>query len=1677
MADPPNENYIEQPSDVPGVADSEQSPRVDCAQESVVLSSILSLDASKKNPIHSLEPHVIVTFAGSTVVILNTETLEQKYLWGQDGGGIGAVAVHPSREYFAVAEKCARRAPNVYIYNYPQLQLVSVLKDGTERAFSAAAFDKKGDMLATVGSYPDYMLTLWDWKKECVTLRAKAFSQEVYTVEFSPYFDGHLITSGTGHIRFWKMASTFTGLKLQGSLGKFGKIELTDVYAFIEMEDGKVLSGTESGELLLWDGGLIKAVLTRHGGKPCHDGAVSVVEHDVKAGHIITAGNDGFVRIWDFNMIRDAEPPDDAVTVEISPADEVKISEDCLIKSLIWDSKQWVIFAESGAIFKVTLPDIGPVSKGERPKMLLEFNSAGFAGLETLDGERCAITAGKDGSVRLYNYLEKEQLHCSQFCSPASQLLLLPATLDPERRTILVGFEDGTLRALGRCADGLKLLCALKPHKTSINAISVSPTTRRMATASSDGRLFFFDIENMHTYVPIAYSTLHSPINTLAFTSCGTSVLVGCANGQILKVEAPTPTTSGEASLEREFPSEIFDFKVPKSPKRRKEEDDKENVENQDAEAPQNDDNTQPGTASNEDTGENGQGGKAEAEEEEEEVDPFAEGKTPVHTILFSSEDQFFVAFGGALAGKVFQCSLETKETLSTISAPAAATTVLRFGSSREFLLMGSCDGMIQMCTVPKTANAPYSPCWERGIHDGQSGRVTGVALSHDDRYLLSVAEDMTFYVQEVKVEVVNRAPLLEETPELPSLAEDGTPKAKDITDASAYTIEEAKQKEEQDSLLAAADAKKRRVKDYLGNLRAQFEELVAENAARPPGRSFSEDVFEIDPSLKDMIEEQTQEREEIARREMQWDREKKRLALLKLEERYLNQVEVERTALWGFGSHSYLTCFRTEKLPEGIKEHMKHLKAKIEMENNSEETRDSNVGFGNSGQGSGEHGGGAFVKGTVGFMTDSFDIESNSKFTKADLRRIARKKREEHWGAYNSMRPSEDQENPADLAAIREAEMTMGDFKLKTDPAYVVPKEERMTPDKKRYQMLTLENGIHSLKMAFNEEFMNLRDAKRRACIEISQKNEKLREINNQLDIKDVIVNPAMLPEETPESRQIATDADIASFVSQCEESTKKNAESFGGFGGGGNKNKTPKELPKSSLSDEKTPNGAARDTDPLASILSHIPPSDLEKEESCFRRRHLELERERILGEIRDIVEPFDNALQGLKREKFMREADVKYAEMRRLVMFKELGLLNEFQKREVVLSTKLQDKMADRAMILEKISECQGRLEQKKVELDELEGRQTAVVAEFDELVPENHDFREQLSKIFFRKMKRSKKRSGGDEDDDYDSDEDYDDDDFDDDEEDDEEEEEVCPADCDQDLYAKVCDQREKRLDEEELLADFQKSIEQIKKDKEQASKKLKLVEQSLTAINSDIMEFQKEKQGKLNELDVLVMIKMNQVEYLIDERVPKDLSETLVFSKEQLKRLKNRILELDDERLELRKKQRELRKDYVQLTRDKKLKEGKIEELETRMYDVQLLKFGQVIDLDLLDRVQMSQGTGEIKEQVRLQEKKLARELAQWDRKIMIRTEELAAVTSDNTKCLNTISDLTRFQMNIEKTLTTSQNRMLADPDSQRRKETAAREELVHTVNEQAARIETMKKQLMALKRKDTSVYG
>lgn len=64
---------------------------------------------------------------------------------------------------------------------------------------------------------------------------------------------------------------------------------------FVELPDGKVLSGSEWGNMLLWDGGLIKVEICRKGNKLCHNGMIEQFFMD--EGELMTIGADGWIYV------------------------------------------------------------------------------------------------------------------------------------------------------------------------------------------------------------------------------------------------------------------------------------------------------------------------------------------------------------------------------------------------------------------------------------------------------------------------------------------------------------------------------------------------------------------------------------------------------------------------------------------------------------------------------------------------------------------------------------------------------------------------------------------------------------------------------------------------------------------------------------------------------------------------------------------------------------------------------------------------------------------------------------------------------------------------------------------------------------------------------------------------------------------------------------------------------------------------------------------------------------------------------------------------------------------------------------------------------------------------------------------------------------------------------------
>ena len=598
----------------------------DIGRECIALHHLYGADNTRRGNLGIIDEDKIIYIVSNSIIIENIVTSAKEFINGIDGMGIGCYAVHPSKKYIAVGNKGFQ--PKIYIYNYPDMTIAKVLTGGAERGYASLSFNAEGDKLASVATSPDYILTIWEWQEEKLGLHTKAFGQDVFNVKFSLDDDRRLTTSGTGHIRFWKMAATFTGLKLQGYIGKFGKVELSDISAFIELPDGKVVSGTESGSLLCWEGNFIKCRFTMVGGRSCHSGDVTFVDFDRTERCVITASLDGYIRWWSFDAIDSAEVDADvSIDFELLPIAEYYIGDGIGIRSMtdsgiIRNYRYFLILDTKGVMsilkFPLQFTDAGDLAKlcdavqslkdpgilkigGLTPsagldlnptnKLLNDFHAGSINGMDVSPLGHIAATAGTDGTIRFWDYCNRTMIASRTFGCQVTSICWLPLDLNTEGNTVMAGFQDGVVRMLkigtesGSATVNRKM--AFKPHNGAVLDIAFNSESNVLATSGDDGIIFFFNCTEFQgpnkswtplRFVPVTpVVSLETGHYTIKCTKLAWipqdngSILCTCSDG-ILREFNVSELSSSEVLLNKEvptyeasFPVKEFILKVPKT--------------------------------------------------------------------------------------------------------------------------------------------------------------------------------------------------------------------------------------------------------------------------------------------------------------------------------------------------------------------------------------------------------------------------------------------------------------------------------------------------------------------------------------------------------------------------------------------------------------------------------------------------------------------------------------------------------------------------------------------------------------------------------------------------------------------------------------------------------------------------------------------------------------------------------------------------------------------------------------------------------------------------------------------------------------------------------------------------------------------------------------------------------
>ena len=1502
------------------------------------------------------------------------------------------------------------------------------------------------------------------------------------------------------------MATTFTGLKLQGDIGKFGKREISDVSGYAEFPDGKVLSGSEWGNLLLWEGDLVKVELCRKGQKPCHVGNIEFVFLD--EGEIITGGTDGIIRIWDFEQIDQADVIDDNDLIEIMPLQEVKLATrtGASVKHLAKlnhpdTPSYWVVQDNKGSIWRV---DLQVSHTHKPPERLYTFHSGAITGLDVSGNSLHAVTCGVDGRVRLYCVESKKFLGRTTFNMPATCVVWCPYWFDSSGLSVIAGFTDGIIRLLHITdEDGqspisteeipedstFTLKQVLKPHSKPLTAILLgnNSSNLNLITAAEDSIFFMMkgqEGSKDENFIPLGFMPVDSPVVNLAWAPHnGTdrfTVLASLKNAFVLLISVPV---KGEFDISKSYQltgvsHQIFRFKSVKYDMLKAARDTELEAERANKLKQEEDQQSTPSLSSH--------------EQEGEELDPYADIPAPpdipspiLQAFYHGRSNNFWLCMDTYDSEYLYECWISSEgpdpegdRPLKVIPVPRIfgsiqPITSLSYTQNKEHILIGTSNGQIQVHKVNVNANLSLDQFWAIPMGDPDS-KVNRVCTTYDDQYILATTQDGNFF----SFRLEDRNVSSQQQQETPSSADIDITPAKDIEDPKHYSLEEARQRAENDRKLKLAEEQKKQVLAQVNRLRKQFRQFQTQNLNLPPHIQIPAIDFIMDKQAAEDFNRETAENLKIVELQQQWLREKYDIGYGKLFTRYKVQLQCDSIVVYSFTSDDVMTrTLRCLKRTARDDELLSDVRAVT-----SESLRYSSRMLPSSNLHVFED------KSTPVAKKVSIKHEADfEKMSKGELRRFQRKKRVNEWAQLLSENPMDGYQHPEDIALLVDAETNMGDFKLKTSDDYTVPEELRMNATKKRMQLVLLRQAIQFGSDLFNSKVIELRDEKVRLINRFASCLSRLKEIQTFIPRDELIPLPklpVLRPEEIPESLLELTETELLRFEKDYQKKleararAKQAGDEFGGFGGFGAAAPTDKgdEDLESSSEGQNSEKGSltelTADLEDVNGRKNTRTPAELTLYNEMLVR--LRYERDSLLREIETSKRDFDSKVSFLSNFKTILDTQINLSDLKHILLFEEYLLLKDFEKREQSFISTLKEKQRDRLEMQEKLNKLKEQIETKQNLVHHTQDNLRELEDDFQKEIA-NNKFAEFLLRVFKKKIKRIKqveKKDEGESSDEQ-SDSDLESDISSEEGSEDNKEtiidDSACPFGCQVHLFEKACEMRETRMDLEELLNEDKKSLDLLKKDSDNSVKKAKVMDNAVKNAKSDLENFQLEKQHRLNELEVLVLLRISQI--LIakpNSDPPSNLKTALVFSEQNLNRLNSRAGEIREEQIDLRRQRKELESKKLRLTNDKKTMVARVQDLENQVDEIMMLKFGRKVDLEFFDPVEPSKNVLELHEQIALFEKQARHELTAKQEEIERKKNTLDEVLQLNTHRLRSLTQLLGKMSENETKLETGEKQLGSEFQSPESHLTSDNAEIANLVKMQAIQIEGLNREIRVL---------
>lgn len=311
--------------------------------------------------------------------------------------------------------------------------------------------------------------------------------------------------------------------------------------------------------------------------------------------------------------------------------------------------------------------------------------------------------------------------------------------------------------------------------------------------------------------------------------------------------------------------------------------------------------------------------------------------------------------------------------------------------------------------------------------------------------------------------------------------------------------------------------------------------------------------------------------------------------------------------------------------------------------------------------------------------------LQPSRVLKKYRARKEAERMSDEKWMYLNSLEPDRDRNDPIDDEILRQARATIGDYKLRTDPAYVSNDERSSLLSKKFEQFLNVRQELNALRSNYNKEVFRLRHIKQQLFDYIHNQKKHLRmvqsEIAEELRKEPPIIRMAPELLEYPER-------DISSTETVHVESNEQTNKIQSNFVAAG-----MRRLSVYIANEQRFKQVLRRPGD--HSLLCEF--VQTRREERLFEQRH-------IIDDMNRRVERFDHEIHKLRESRLQIEVHSTYLENFLLTLFQEMWVMRDFKQLEDKLLANVNEQIDAQNDIAGTLTDLKNTIEQHRKNIDQ-------------------------------------------------------------------------------------------------------------------------------------------------------------------------------------------------------------------------------------------------------------------------------------------------------------------------------------------------------------------------------------